>query len=94
MEVQNELVVSASQIANIELLPNRRKVTFDFLGCPLSKDVASLQEEVYWKVTCTWKAAAVAHGQFPRLWLEAGKMTNVVCFVFKCNLCMFSFLSS
>ena len=71
MSALSELAVAAVQVMpNIELLQQKRLVTWDFLGCTLSQTVTSVEMEVNFKTALTWKAAALVHGVLTPLWVE------------------------
>ena len=84
MDVEKNVLDVCLQMSNIELLPNRRRCTFDYLGCLICKDVTSLEQEVGWKVTCCWKAHAVALGNLDKIWLEDFCFKEFLHFIFKC----------
>ena len=70
MTCQQNIIDKCVAMPNVELLPNKRIVTWNYMGAVLSHPVSSLQEEVGFKVMCCWKSAAVAHKQLEPLWLE------------------------
>ncbi|CAK0861146.1 unnamed protein product [Prorocentrum cordatum] len=71
LELHKEKALEAVQeLPSIAVLPNRRKITFSFIGQEIPDSVSSLSEEADRRFSAFWKAAAVKQEKLTKLWCE------------------------